>query len=125
MKNLINLFDELNWEKTDNYPEGTFKKTLRDDDGAKTILLKMPAGFKMEPHSHITTEQNLVLKGGFTYEGKTYHEGSYQLLMPMKITAPFILKRVHWFWLSGIRIKQMNSRHLSISGSIQIINNDS
>jgi len=92
MKNLINLFDQLNWEKADNYPEGTFKKTLRDEDGAKTILLKMPAGFKMELHSHITTEQNLVLKGAFTYNGKTYHEGSYQLFKAHEDHGPFYSK---------------------------------
>ena len=92
MKNLFNLFDQLNWEKADNYPEGTFKKTLRDEDGAKTILLKIPAGFKMEPHSHITTEQNLVLKGAFTNEGITYHEGSYQLFNAHEEHGPFYSK---------------------------------
>lgn len=25
MKNLMNLFDEKNWVKADNYPEGTLK----------------------------------------------------------------------------------------------------
>ena len=92
MKNLINLFDQLNWEKADNYPEGTFKKTLRDEDGAKTILLKMPAGFRMELHSHITAEQNLVLKGAFTYDGKTYHEGSYQLFNAHEEHGPYYSK---------------------------------
>ena len=92
MKNLINLFDELNWEKADNYPADTFKKTLRDKDGAKTILLKMPAGFSMELHSHITTEQNFVLKGAFTYNGITYHEGSYQLFNAREEHGPFYSK---------------------------------
>jgi len=32
MKDLINLFNQLNWGKADNYPEGTFKKTLRNED---------------------------------------------------------------------------------------------
>ncbi len=89
MKNLINLFDQLNWEKADNYPEGTFKKTLRDENGAKTILLKMPAGFRMEPHSHITTEQNLVIEGSLTFDGKTYNKGSYQLFNARENHGPF------------------------------------
>ena len=92
MKSFINLFDQLNWEEANNYPEGTFKKTLRDEDGAKTILLKMPAGFKMELHSHITTEQNLVIKGAFTYEGITYQEGSYQLFNAHEDHGPFYSK---------------------------------
>ena len=92
MKNLINLFDQLNWEEANNYPKGTFKKTLRDEDGAKTILLKMPAGFRMELHSHITTEQNFLLKGAFTYDGRTYHEGSYQLFNAHEDHGPFYSK---------------------------------
>lgn len=92
MKDLINLFDQLNWENADNYPEGTFKKTLRDEDGAKTILLKMPAGFRMELHSHITSEQNFVLKGAFTYQGITYHEGSYQHFNAHEDHGPYYSK---------------------------------
>ena len=89
MKDLINLFNQLNWEKADNYPEGTFKKTLRDEDGAKTILLRLPAGFTMELHSHITTEQHIVLKGAYTNEGITYREGSYQLFNAHEEHGPF------------------------------------
>jgi anti-sigma factor ChrR (cupin superfamily) len=92
MKNLINLYDQLNWEKADNYPEGTFKKNLRDEEGAKTILLKLPAGFKMEPHSHITTEQNFVLKGACTCEGITYSEGSFQIYHAHEDHGPYYSK---------------------------------
>ena len=42
MKDLLNLFDQLNWEKADNYPEGTFKKTLRDEDGALVLVIWDP-----------------------------------------------------------------------------------
>ena len=92
MKNIINLFDQLNWEKTDNYPEGTFKKTLRDDDAAKTILLRLPAGFRMELHSHITTEQHFLLKGAYTNDGIKYHEGSYQIFYDQEEHGPFYSK---------------------------------
>ena len=92
MKDLINLFDQFNWEKANNYPEGTFKKTLRDEDGAKTILLRIPAGFRMELHSHITTEQNLVLRGAFTCKGISYHEGSYQLFNAHEEHGPYYSK---------------------------------
>jgi len=92
MKDLINLFDHFNWEKADNYPEGTFKKTLRDEEGAKTILLKLPAGFRMELHSHITTEQTFLLKGAFTNKGIKYHEGSYQIFYAHEEHGPFYSK---------------------------------
>jgi hypothetical protein len=45
MKNLMNLFDNLNWENADNYPSGTQRKGLRDENGHRTILLKLPKGF--------------------------------------------------------------------------------
>jgi anti-sigma factor ChrR (cupin superfamily) len=92
MKTLVKLFDQLNWEEADNYPEGTYKKTLRDEDGARTIMLKLPAGFRMPPHSHLTTEQNLVLTGAFTYGGKTYQEGDYLLYRAQEEHGPFYSK---------------------------------
>jgi len=89
MINLINLFDQRNWEEAENYPEGTLKKTLRDDNGDRTILLKLPKGFKMESHSHITTEQHFVLKGEYISEGLTYQEGSYQIFYAHEDHGPF------------------------------------
>ena len=89
MKNLLNLFNELNWEVADNYPEGTLKKTLRDENTNRTILLKLPKGFKMDTHSHITTEQHFVLKGAYTSEGLTYPEGSYQIFHAHENHGPF------------------------------------
>jgi len=65
---------------------------LRDEEGAKTILLKMPAGFRMELHSHITTEQNFVLTGAFTNRGITYPEGSYQIFYAHEEHGPFYSK---------------------------------
>jgi len=89
MKTLINLFDAKNWEETENYPKGTLMKTLRDENGAKTFLLKLPKGFNMEPHSHITTEQHFVLKGTYTSEGLICHEGSYQIFAAHEDHGPF------------------------------------
>jgi len=89
MKILLNLFDELNWEKADNYPKGTLKKTLRDENGARTILLKLPKGFNMEPHTHLITEQHFVLKGAYTSEGLIYPEGSYQIFDAHEDHGPF------------------------------------
>jgi anti-sigma factor ChrR (cupin superfamily) len=61
MKNIINLFDDLNWENATNYPDGTLQKALRDEKGGKSLLLKIPKGFSMPSHSHINTEQHFVL----------------------------------------------------------------
>lgn len=58
------MYDELNWEIATDYSEGTKRKVLRDDDDkGQTILLKLPKGFYMDPHSHLTAEQHFVLEG--------------------------------------------------------------
>ncbi len=89
MKNVLNVFNKTGWEQADNYPEGTLRKTLRNEKGAKTVLLKFPQGFKMNPHSHITTEQHLVLEGSYSSKGKNYPAGSYQLIDAHEEHGPF------------------------------------
>lgn len=89
MKNLMNVFDEKGWEQADNYPKGTLRKVLRDENSAKTMLLKFPKEFKMDPHSHITTEQHLVLEGSYSSKGKTFAAGSYQLIAAHEDHGPF------------------------------------
>jgi hypothetical protein len=61
MKNLLNLYDDLNWENADEYSIGTKRKVLRDENGGRTVLLKLPKDFYMSPHSHVTTEQDLMV----------------------------------------------------------------
>jgi anti-sigma factor ChrR (cupin superfamily) len=102
MKEIINLFDEVNWIDAEEYPVGTKMKVLHDDYGVKTILLKLPAGFYMEPHSHITAEQHLIIKGEYISDGKVYHEGTYQSFRAHEDHGPFESKHgalvlVIWF----------------------------
>ena len=89
MKKVMNLFDDLNWESADEYFKGTKRKILRDDEGKKTILLKLPKGFSMPLHTHITTEQNFVIEGQYTYKGEVYPKGSYQIFSPHDEHGPF------------------------------------
>ena len=93
MKDLLNLYDDLNWEDADNYPEGTKRKVLRDENGGKTTLLKLPKGFHMEPHSHVVTEQNFVLDGEYICNDKVYSKGSYQIFSPHDDHGPFESKK--------------------------------
>ncbi len=90
MKNFVNLFQDFDWEDAKNYPKGTKRKVLRDENNHRTILLKLPEGFKMGSHSHITTEQHFVLKGEYSSEGKTFPEGSYQVFSAGDEHGPFI-----------------------------------
>lgn len=89
MKNLMNVFNETGWEQADNYPKGTLRKILRDENSAKTMLLKFPKGFNMDPHSHITAEQHFVLEGSYSSKGKDYPAGSYQLIAAHEDHGPF------------------------------------
>ncbi len=90
MKNVRNLYDDLNWEIATGYPEGTKRKVLRDNDNkGETVLLKLPKGFYMGLHSHITTEQHVVLEGEYQSDGINYPKGSYQVFMSGEEHGPF------------------------------------
>lgn len=89
MKKIMNLFDDIHWEEAEEYPKGTTYKVLRDQNNAKTVLLKLPKGFHMAPHTHITTEQNFVLKGEYTSGGVKYPAGSYQIFSSGDEHGPF------------------------------------
>ena len=89
MKDLMNLFDDLHWEEATGYPKGTTRKVLRDEKKGRSILLKLPKGFYMAPHSHITAEQHFVLEGEYTSNGVSYPAGSYQLFSIGDEHGPF------------------------------------
>ena len=42
----------------EGYPSGTMVKMLREDGEARTLLMKIPPGFHLDPHCHITCEQH-------------------------------------------------------------------
>ena len=89
MKNIQNIFNELNWEPAINYPNGTLQKTLRDEKNGMTILLKISGGFKMPYHSHIYTEQHFVLDGMYKTDGVEFSKGSYQIFNTHENHGPF------------------------------------
>ena len=81
--------NEMEWAPAANYPSGTLIKILRDYDGRKTVILKMPAGFNVEKHSHNSVEQHYVMEGEYTIDGKSYGKGTYQLLPAGYEHGPF------------------------------------
>lgn len=50
---------------------------------------KLPEGFSMSPHSHITTEQHFVLKGEYQSGDENFIEGSYQVFSQGEEHGPF------------------------------------
>jgi anti-sigma factor ChrR (cupin superfamily) len=92
MKLINNIYDELGWVQSDGYQVGTRMKTLRDEDGLKTVLLKFPQGFHMDAHTHIYNEQHIVLEGEYESEGEVYVSGSYRFIPAHKNHGPFTSK---------------------------------
>jgi len=92
MSHIRDIYDETGWEEAVSYSHGTKIKTLRDEDGAKTVLLKFPKGFHIEEHTHIYNEQHLVLEGEYESGGKVYSAGTYRLIHARNNHGPFTSK---------------------------------
>jgi anti-sigma factor ChrR (cupin superfamily) len=89
MIKVLDIYDKLGWKKANGYPQGTRIKTLRNEGNAKTVLLKLPKGFRLESHSHLTTEQHLIIRGKYESEGKVYSSGTYRLIPAGVDHGPF------------------------------------
>jgi len=112
MKRTKNLFDEKHWENADDYFPGTKRKVLRNENGSRTVLLKLPPGFVIPPHSHITTEQHVILEGEYVNDGKKYPKGSYQLISPGEQHGSFESEKgalILIIW-DPIKVKRNNQR---------------
>lgn len=82
---------DLSWEKTEGYPDGTMIKTLRRNSSgnALTILLKLPPGFAMDDHSHISAEHHYILEGEYQTNDEHYFAGHYRLIPGHANHGPF------------------------------------
>ncbi len=82
---------DLIWEKSEVYPDGTMVKTLaRNRSGAaQTILLKLPPGFAMDDHSHVSTEHHYILEGEYEVKGEPFHAGHYRMISEHANHGPF------------------------------------
>jgi hypothetical protein len=72
---------EMAWESTTGFPGTAEAKVLRDEGArkARTMLVRLHAGGRATPHSHIGTVQHYVLEGEYESEGKSYGAGTYRL----------------------------------------------
>jgi hypothetical protein len=89
MEEQANLFSDLGWEEGGEIYPGAKKKVLRDEGGAKTILLSLPDNFRLEAHEHAVTEQHFVLRGEYKWGDKLIPEGSYQIFHPHETHGPY------------------------------------
>ncbi|MFO7852297.1 MAG: cupin domain-containing protein [Bacteroidota bacterium] len=92
MKDCIDLYADSDWQTAIEYSSDTKKKVLHDADDLKIILLKLPPGFSMAPHSHLMNEQHVILKGEYESEDRVYREGIYRSFKPHQRHGPFISK---------------------------------
>jgi anti-sigma factor ChrR (cupin superfamily) len=95
MQELSLNYQEMEWEEALSYPPGTLMKVLRRDEKGQplTVILKIGEGFEMEAHSHMGTEQQLVLEGEYESEGRRHQAGSYRLIPERASHGPFRAKK--------------------------------
>lgn len=85
--------NSLEWQEAESgFPEGTKVKVLRDDEGGRTVILRLPKGFKMEGHTHIKNEQHFILKGQYEMNGEVFSQGTYQLIHRDMTHGPYTSK---------------------------------
>lgn len=71
---------EMAWEEDHSYPSGTMTKVLREEGEIRSILLKLPPGFRMNAHTHIFGEQHFILEGEYEIGGEEFGPGTYQYI---------------------------------------------
>lgn len=72
---------EMTWETLSFFPGSAEVKILRTEQGgARTLLLRLPPGGEISPHSHLGVVQHYVLEGEYETEGETFGAGTYRLL---------------------------------------------
>lgn len=83
MKDLVRYPGDMLWEALREFP-GKGEVTVLRDEGkgkAKTIIVRLPAGGQVLPHSHVAPVQHYVLEGECETEGKTLGRGAYRLML--------------------------------------------
>ncbi len=69
----------LKWQPAGGYGMGAEERVLSvgGSMAPRTILLKIPPGWRMEAHSHLNTELHYILQGEYESQGKTYQAGTF------------------------------------------------
>jgi hypothetical protein len=89
MKEITLNTESMPWTEAVAYPSGTLIKSLREEGKARSILLKLPPGFRMEAHAHTCCEQHFVLEGVYESGGEEHGVGTYQCIPAHLNHGPF------------------------------------
>jgi anti-sigma factor ChrR (cupin superfamily) len=78
------------WSELKEFPGRGEVKLLRDEPhcGAKTMLVRLPPGGRIEPHTHVGVVQHFVVEGEYHTDGRTFERGAYRLLPKQADVAP-------------------------------------
>jgi hypothetical protein len=78
------IFDtrDSQWQALRAFPGAAEVKMLRDDrdGGARTMLVRLPPGGEIRPHSHLAAVQHYILEGSYETQGKMVRAGCYRFL---------------------------------------------
>jgi quercetin dioxygenase-like cupin family protein len=82
------------WRELHEFPGKGEVKVLREESnrGAKTIVVRLPAGGQILPHNHLGVVQHFVIKGQYEAQGTTFETGSYRLFPRNAEVAPISTK---------------------------------
>jgi hypothetical protein len=85
---------DLSWQALRAFPGTAQVKLLRDEPsgGARTMLVRVPPGGQILPHSHMASVQHYVLEGDYETEGKTCSAGTYRFLPKDADVGPLATK---------------------------------
>jgi anti-sigma factor ChrR (cupin superfamily) len=83
--------NDLKWSGAVEYPTGTEEKVLSvgGSIAPRTIMLRLPPGWKMDSHSHRFTELHYILEGQIESQGKKYLAGTFRVIPKEVEHGPF------------------------------------
>jgi anti-sigma factor ChrR (cupin superfamily) len=90
----INVSD-VEWQPALEYPGEAEAKLLSagGDMTPRTILLRIPPGWRMDRHSHRYTELHYVLAGEYESDGDTFSTGTFRMIPKEVEHGPFVTKQ--------------------------------
>jgi hypothetical protein len=94
MKDLFRYPGEMLWQELRDFPGKGEMTVLRDEgkSGAKSIIVRLPAGGQILPHGHVAPVQHYVLEGECETEGKALGQGAYRLMPKHAEVSPIFTK---------------------------------
>jgi anti-sigma factor ChrR (cupin superfamily) len=72
----------IDWRELREFPGTAEVKILRDvsDGGARTMLVRLPPGGQIVPHSHLGVVQHYVIEGEYATRGQSCPAGTHRRL---------------------------------------------